>query len=224
MPSNKKVGDIFWNDTIMSTPFRVETEKWSRYFKAETECNICGFKTIKPLNIYRWCSMCRQFWRKIIKEWSICKLELTWWEYAIVDADDIDRVRMHTWYRSRRWAVESRMWKRLVKLHRFIMNPPDNVVIDHIDRNPLNNSKSNLRECSQMENCHNSSWKNTSKTWVKWVWMNRNWKYVSQICVGWKREHIGTFSSIEDAQKAYIEKSLEYHWKFSIMASWIESQ
>ena len=38
----------------------------------------------------------------------------------------------------------------------FIGDRPDNLVIDHIDRNPLNNNVSNLRYITQKQNCHNT--------------------------------------------------------------------
>lgn len=38
----------------------------------------------------------------------------------------------------------------------FIGDRPDGLVIDHIDRNPLNNCVENLRYCTQRENTHNS--------------------------------------------------------------------
>ena len=38
----------------------------------------------------------------------------------------------------------------------FISDRPDGMVIDHIDRNPLNNNVSNLRYITQKENCYNS--------------------------------------------------------------------
>ena len=39
----------------------------------------------------------------------------------------------------------------------FLGERPDNQVIDHIDRNKLNNNVSNLRYITQFENCYNKN-------------------------------------------------------------------
>lgn len=41
-------------------------------------------------------------------------------------------------------------------LHRVILNAPDFMVVDHINGNPLDNRRKNLRLCSQSENILNS--------------------------------------------------------------------
>ena len=42
-----------------------------------------------------------------------------------------------------------------VRLHRFLTDCPDNMVVDHINGNGLDNRRENLRICSQLENMQN---------------------------------------------------------------------
>lgn len=47
--------------------------------------------------------------------------------------------------------------KGVIKLHRLLTNCPKDMVVDHIDRNPLNNKLSNLKVCTDFENHQNQS-------------------------------------------------------------------
>lgn len=57
---------------------------------------------------------------------------------------------------------------RLLGLH-FIPNPNNKYCIDHIDRNKLNNSLSNLRWATTSENNHNAKLRKDNKTGYKGI-------------------------------------------------------
>jgi len=79
-------------------------------------------------------------------------------------------------------------------------------VIDHIDRNKLNNKIENLREVSVSENVINSglSSRNTSK--YKGVhFCNREKKWIATVCRKNKRHYIGGFATLEEAYQARVK-------------------
>lgn len=79
---------------------------------------------------------------------------------ALIDLDDIERVSQYKWHLDGKGYV---VGTNKIKLHRLIMNVWQEEfnrsinVIDHINRNPLDNRKSNLRIVSQAENNRNKS-------------------------------------------------------------------
>ena len=93
---------------------------------------------------------------------------------SLVDDEDYNRLMaMGRWVCSKGYAVKrKKYWKldgkrssRTISMHRVIMNPSKEMCIDHIDGNPLNNQKSNLRICTHgenMRNCKTTRKNNTS--------------------------------------------------------------
>lgn len=76
---------------------------------------------------------------------------------VMVDEDDMPWLLEHRWYafRPRHSAtVYARTYinGRMYLMHRAIMRPPRHLVVDHIDRNGLNNMRSNLRVVTSSEN------------------------------------------------------------------------
>ncbi len=72
-----------------------------------------------------------------------------------------------------------RMPHRLVAEH-YIRNDENKKVVDHIDRNPLNNHISNLRWATTSENCHNKGTYITNKCGYKnllYMKQKNLWKY-----------------------------------------------
>src|SRR5512139_3981216 len=80
--------------------------------------------------------------------------------YALVDDEDLPRVEKYRW---RTWgkigfyvrATKPVFPKTHQQLHRLIMRAEEGQIIDHINGNPLDNRKSNLRICSPSINSQN---------------------------------------------------------------------
>jgi len=107
-------------------------------------------------------------------------------------------------------------------LHRIVMHRADGHKgqIDHRDRNPLNNTKGNLRWVNSEQNSRNSP--KRSKKWTsqfRGVHKNNYTKcesWVAQIKVNGRAKHLGSFKTEKEAAIAYNEMSEklygEYGW------------
>ena len=72
-----------------------------------------------------------------------------------VDDEDY-HLKQYSWYPSK-GAVYGHIGTKTVIMHRIIMGYTGELVIDHIDRNPLNNRKCNLRIVTRCQNNQNKS-------------------------------------------------------------------
>ena len=100
-------------------------------------------------------------------------------------------------------------------LHRIIMGAPEDFVVDHINRNPLDNRRDNLRIVTQQENCMNLTISKNNKSGVPGVcWDKDANKWVAKITYKYKRIHLGRFEKLEDARKARKDAEEEYFGEF----------
>tara|TARA_R110000787_G_scaffold96201_1_gene199447 strand:- start:474 stop:959 length:486 start_codon:yes stop_codon:yes gene_type:complete len=104
------------------------------------------------------------------------------------------------------------------RLHRIIMGEPEDFVIDHINRDLLDNRSCNLGFVSQQENVINRGIKKTNKSGVSGVsWHKRDNKWVSQITYKNKKIHLGNFDTLEEATKAREDGKIKYFGEFRAM-------
>ena len=98
------------------------------------------------------------------------------------------------------------------------MNCPDDLLIDHINKNPLDNRRINLRICNKSQNAMNSkiASNNTSGfRGVKWYKPGQKW-YVS-IKVMRKDIYLGLFKNKKDGAIAYNKAAKEYYGEFAYL-------
>ena len=89
-------------------------------------------------------------------------------------------------------------------------------VIDHKDRNPSNNHKSNLRFCTAQENSRNvslSSRNSSGFLGVYWKEKKKHWE--ASIKIDGKDKYLGSFKNKDDAIKARLLGEKEYYGEFA---------
>ena len=139
--------------------------------------------------------------------------------FAVVDAEDYERLSKYTWFAEgtdRNFYAVRKENGKSIKMHRQIMNAPDHLVVDHIDHNGLNNRKKNLRICTFAENCRNlraSRHKSSKYKGVHWHKGNRKW--AAQVTCDHKTHHLGYFVEEIDAAMAYDRAAVELFGEFA---------
>lgn len=103
-------------------------------------------------------------------------------------------------------------------IHRLIMDPGEGMVVDHINGNPLDNRKSNLRVCSQAENTRNARLRTNNKTGVRGVyWDKCRELWAAKISANNKTITLGRFATIEEATYARRSAENRIHGGFSAL-------
>lgn len=135
-----------------------------------------------------------------------------------VDADDFNKIKNYCWNehitKNGYHALEARVpdSNKTIRMHYIIIGKN----IDHIDRNPLNNRKYNLRNPGYCGNAQNHSLRKDNTSGVSGVnFNNRTGYYVSRIQANGKRILLGNFNNKEDAIIARLNAEIKYYGEFA---------
>jgi hypothetical protein len=96
-------------------------------------------------------------------------------------------------------------------LHRQIMGNPTEGVVDHINRNTLDNRRCNLRVISVKENLQNKSVTHNSMSGMNGVqWNNQRQRWMVCVQVNNKPTRFGQFVNLIDAKRKCNEVRMKY--------------
>lgn len=140
-----------------------------------------------------------------------------------VDDEDFEWLSQYKWYYSGGYPKRyNKRNKPLIRIHREILEYYGydivGTYVDHIDGNPLNNTKSNLRIATRSQNLSNRKKPINNTSGYKGVsWRKKDKFYEAYITSNTKRIRLGCFSNPEDAARAYDKAARELHKEFAVL-------
>lgn len=138
--------------------------------------------------------------------------------FVTIDKSDYDKIKGFTYHISR-----GRVKCYTHLLHRFIMDETDiNVIIDHIDRNPLNNTRTNLRRSNNILNSQNRTKNiNTTSKYIGISFEKAYKKWRASVMVNGKTKFIGRFETeyiaALERDKYILKDSPESHHTLNVL-------
>jgi hypothetical protein len=129
--------------------------------------------------------------------------------FAQIDIKNYNKVKNFCWRGNNKNYISTNIRingeKRVVHIHNLIMdNNLKNMVVDHIDRNPLNNKLSNLRMVTLSENSRNKPLPKINKTGYRNILFSKNKKLIVSYAYQKVHYYVGSFNTIEQAQKELL--------------------
>lgn len=162
-------------------------------------------------------------WRR--RDDGTIEIELTQGQVALIDERDFDKVHQYRWCAHHiRWQwyainnSERRRGGRPLRMHRFILDAPAGMEVDHINGNGLDNRRANLRLATRSQNHANKSvQRNKTSSRYKGVYYRRRRKkpWYAQIGVRGRRMFLGYFGNEEEAARVYNRAALEHFGEFA---------
>lgn len=159
------------------------------------------------------------------------RIPLTRGVFALADDADYEWLNQWKWRLTGRYVVReqrisevaglTRETRKKVQMHRAIMEACAGQQVDHINGNPLDNRRENLRVASRSQNQHNKGsivlrkGKPTSSIYKGVAWNKRKRGWWVAIAVNRKSIFIGVFKDEIEAAKAYDEAAKKHHGSFA---------
>jgi len=126
-------------------------------------------------------------------------------ESFVFDIEDYEKIKHMTWYRCNQSKGDVTYIgnHRGICIHRYIVDAPKGMEIDHINLNPMDNRKKNLRICTHQQNqCNQPLQKNNTSGITGVSYYKPRGKYRARIKVGQRNIHLGYYKLLDEAIQA----------------------
>lgn len=143
---------------------------------------------------------------------STAHLRLGNGQFTLVDAEDLEWLSQWNWNKCGRYVaravlledIQNGLSTKRLYLHRMLTNAQDGEIVDHINSDPFDNRKCNLRVGTQSQNLGNRrKFGGTSSQYKGVTWAKQNRKWVAQSKSFGKTIYLGYFEDEIEAALAY---------------------
>jgi hypothetical protein len=139
-------------------------------------------------------------------------IPLTKGKYTIVDDKDFEWLNKFKWHFGSHGYVVTTVNYRKVLMHRLINKTPENFETDHINRDKLDNRRSNLRTVTQSQNGFNRGPQKNNKSGIKGIsWEKDRNKWSAELTINQKRVYRQRFNSLQEAISGRQEAEEKYN-------------
>lgn len=180
-----------------------------------------------PEFVFRLCVWTAVHYRKLRYGYAFRRIPLTQGKFAIVDTDRYDKLAKHKWFavRGKRGyyavrAIKSKKDKiehNIARMHRVLLNPQEDKIVDHINHNSLDNRRANLRVCTIQQNVWNKRKQRGNYTskykGVSFSKTSNKWRV--RIMYNAKSIALGYFDNETKAARAYDAKARQLFGEYA---------
>jgi type V secretory pathway adhesin AidA len=145
---------------------------------------------------------------------------------VVFDDEDYELISNYKWFPAKNYYTVYAIAhgptingkRETIRMHRLILGATKDKLVDHKNRNGLDNRKENLRLCTATQNKYNQRAYTGSISEYKGVTFDKETiKWRARISVENKRLHLGRFSSEKEAAEAYNKAAVEYFGEFALL-------
>jgi hypothetical protein len=153
------------------------------------------------------------------------RIPLTQGLFAEVSDEDFAELSQHRWCAARDhntyYAVRTKTNNGVhthIRMHREVIKAEKGQIVDHKDRNTLNNTRGNLRICDALGNSRNRKVRSDSRTGLKGVYLiTRYGRFQARITLGSDEVSLGVFPTAIEAAEAYNKAAKKHFGEYAFL-------
>jgi len=191
-----------------------------------TKVDIC-FSLSVPTILVRIAVWIVLLYRRMRYGYTFRRIKLTRGKYAIVDVEDFEKLNQYKWHCTHYGYAQRVEYKKIGKgrkqvgvyMHKQLCPAPEGMIVDHINRNSLDNRRANLRAATQKQNVWNRRFGRkggkTSYNGIRWDKNREKWQV--RLTINGQRESFGYYADETEAAKAYDRVAREYRGEYACL-------